>query len=154
MIPTAHITDLQRMEFVQQLLSSDLLLSEWEEQFLASYRMSSRPTLWFTAGRRVSTDKMWMKYGATLNHPYPTDDVRCTARGEARVAPAALPEAQPNGCMYYVRDENKQLVRCNEPAVRENRAGFIYCLEHAELAQKQVKRGGGSLELRTYLPKS
>ena len=153
MIPTAHITDLQRVEFLEKLRCSDLLLTEWEMRFTSSYRLSSRPTLWFTQARKAATDRMWLRLGVLLNHPYPTDDVRRTASGEARVAPAALPEAEANACMYFKRDENRQLVRCNEPAVRENRAGFRYCLEHAELAQKQVKRGGGSLALRTYLPK-
>jgi hypothetical protein len=148
MIATDHITDLQRLGFVQALLNSELMPDEWETRFLASFRSSSRPSLWFTAGRRVSTDKMWMKYSVLLNHPFPTDDVRLSSRP----APPALPPAEAGGCMYFVKDENRQMQRCNLTATKENRAGFLYCEEHAALALKAVKQKGGEMALRIYNP--
>ena len=136
------ITDYQLLNFLQALLGSDLILDEWETRFTASFRASSRPSLWFTFGRRASTIKMWMKYGALLNHPFPTDEVK----------PAGLPRAEADACEYFVKDENRQMARCNAPATRENRAGFRYCAEHADLAQKEVTRRGGKMELRAFRP--
>ena len=146
MINTDYITDLQRLGFVQALLKSDLVPDDWEARFLASFRSSSRPSLWFTAGRRVSTDQMWMKYGSMLDLPFPSDDVRISSRP----APPALPPAEAGCCMYFVKDENRQLQRCNLAATKENRAGFLYCEEHAALAIKAVKQKGGEMALRTF----
>ena len=149
MIATDHITDYLRLGFVQALLKSDILPDEWEARFLASFRQSSRPSLWFTAGRRVSTDKMWMKYGAMLDLPMPKAE---TLKPET--LKEALPRAEAGGCMYFVKDENRQMQRCNIPATKENRAGFLYCDEHAAQALKAVKQKGGEMALRIYQPKA
>ena len=113
-----------------------------------SFRASSRPTLWFTEGRRQATERMWLKYGAELNHPFPTDDVRISARP----APAALPVAARDGCMYFVKDDSRRLVCCNAPATKENRAGFRYCDDHAHIAVQAMKQKGGDMALRKYVP--
>ena len=148
------VTDLQRLEFFQKLNeavkgANGLLLSDWEGNFLASWRLSARPALWFTEGRRKAVDRMWMKLGGEINHPYPSDDATVK-----KPAPAALPVAERGGCMYFVNGENRQLQRCNVPATKENRAGFLYCEEHALVAQKAVKQKGGEMALRNYKPET
>lgn len=139
LLPNA--TDYERVIFLQKLLGSDVLLDEWETRFTASFRLSARPSLWFTEGRRGSTDNLWRKYGALINHPTPADTVQ----------PPALATAVADGCEYFVRDdETRQQVRCNEPAALVSRTGFRYCQMHADIAQKSAKRSGGKLELKTY----
>ncbi len=150
---TTDLTDLQLMGFMQKLDAAEraadgITIDEWELNFLNSFRQSSRPTLWFTAGRRAATDRMWMKLGALIEHPYPTDDVRLSSRP----APAALPVAERDGCMYFVKDDARRLVRCHAAAMWESRTGFLYCEEHADMARKAMKQKGGDLALRIYKP--
>ena len=57
--------DLQRLDFLQALGRRDLPLSGWEQEFLAGFRQSSRPTLWFTSRRRAATDRLLEKYATT-----------------------------------------------------------------------------------------
>jgi len=147
------ITDLERLGFMQKLdvaerADDGIEVDEWEKNFLNSFRHSARPTLWFTHGRRAATDRMWMKLGALIGQPYPTDDVRLSSRP----APAALPVAEPDGCMYFVKDDSQRLVRCNAPATKENRAGFRYCDDHAHMAVRAMKQKGVEMALRIYLP--
>jgi hypothetical protein len=62
--------DLQRFEFLQTLCRRPLPpgmnsvdhLTGWEQEFLASFRHSSRPSLWFTHRRRAATDRLREKY--------------------------------------------------------------------------------------------
>jgi len=68
--------DLQRFEFLQTLAGPASLprtngvdrrpvddhLTGWEQEFLASFRHSSRPSLWFTDRRRAATDRLREKY--------------------------------------------------------------------------------------------
>jgi hypothetical protein len=130
-----NITDLQRLEFMQKLCDdvrreNGLVLDDWEQQFLASFTSSSRPSLWFTAGRQIYTDRMWMKYGGELKHPFPADDVR----------PQALPVADAAGCEVFVRDESRRQVRCNAPATQINLKGMRYCDACAERVTKDLKQ--------------
>lgn len=138
MTSASHITDLQRLEFLQKLLASDLLLTDWEQQFTGSFRSSSRPSLWFTEGRRTSTDKMWMKYGGELNHPFPTDAIA------TKIAPA-----DEDCCQCYVRLDGRQQ-HCNAPAFWQAANGWLYCNEHAEAAQRDFKRMGKALHLSKF----
>jgi hypothetical protein len=127
------VTDHQRFEFMQKLAADQrgenpLDLTDWENSFLASFNSSSRPTLWFTAGRRDATDKLWMKLGGEINHPFPTDDVRPRYAG-----------ASADGCEAFVRDDGGQR-RCNEPAAWVNQKGFRYCNTCLERVQAELKK--------------
>lgn len=68
--------DLLRMQFLQKLHADQgtpnrLNLKGFEREFLASFAMADRPSLWFTVNRNRVTDKLWMKYGDAigLRHP-------------------------------------------------------------------------------------
>lgn len=134
MIETKNITDQQRLEFLRKLIAGDLLLTEWETQFTGSFHGSSRPTLWFTPGRRISTDKMWMKYGADLGLPYPGEMVTLAQRNKVP------PPADAGACEYIVRDEERRQRRCNEPAVLQSRTGFRYCQTCADKMLADMRR--------------
>lgn len=113
-----------------------LILSEWEGNFLASYRQSSRPSLWFTPGRRPCVDKMWMKLGGELNFPHPLD----TVTERPRIA-----EADATGCEYLVKGETGLQQRCNEPAAwqgerRGPRPGLRYCQNHKDALQRSFDK--------------
>ena len=61
---TTHaVSDLARLKFLQALGHSGLPLSAWEQHFLAEFRHSSRPSLWFTNRRRLAADRMFRTYG-------------------------------------------------------------------------------------------
>lgn len=145
-----EITDVARLDFLRLLAATirdpkGLAVSEWEQHFLASWRQSSRPSLWFTPGRRSAVDRMWMKYGGEkeINLPHPSDRVNETA---------AQDKADPDGCEYYVRLEGLQR-RCNDPAEFVNTRDFRYCRAHAEEVQQNGKRRGAAIVLRRYTPK-
>jgi hypothetical protein len=155
MIYTSHITDPQRMNFMQKLsaevfgcsgvsasAANLLILEDWEKGFLSSWRASSRPSLWFIGGRKEATDKLWRKYGLEINYPFPVaHDVR-----------SAVPAADPNGCEFLVKNEAGQINQpCNEPATLVNSHGFRYCDEHGQQARNAIKHRGVRMELRTYL---
>ena len=55
--------DLARLKFLQALGRSGRSLSAWEQGFLADFRQSSRPSLWFTNRRRTATDRMRRAHG-------------------------------------------------------------------------------------------
>ena len=59
---TPAINDLTRLNFLQALGRSGRPLSAWERGFLADFRQSSRPSLWFTDRRREATDRMRRAY--------------------------------------------------------------------------------------------
>lgn len=145
MIPHPKITDHARFVFFQKLEASDLLLSDWEGQFLASWRLSARPTLWFTEGRRIPADKMRMKYGSEpeIGMPFPM----------AETSKPNTPAANKDCCMFLKRDDARRLTPCNDPGELINRNGFIYCTACGEEVQKVLRRRGGHMELRTYTPK-
>jgi hypothetical protein len=144
----SNITDLQRHEFFQALDKdvrsvNGLVLNEWEQNFLSSWRQSSRPTLWFTEGRRKAVDRMWSKLGDELNHRFPL----------AETSAPATPKADAHCCMFLKRDDERRLVPCNEPAEMIGRNGFLYCRACAEEAKKNMKRNNINISLQPYQAK-
>lgn len=134
-ITAEHLT-----EFLRKLQASDVLPSDWERRFLESFGHGNH-TGWFTEGRRKSTEAMWRKYGAMINHPFPGDCVTATN----------LPKANADGCEYIVKLDGVQQC-CNEPAAWENRRRFRYCEMHREVVLKELRRRGGVMELRKFVP--
>ena len=65
----AAINDLERLNFLQALGRSGLPLSAWEQGFLADFRQSSRPSLWFTNRRRQAADRMRRAHGDLAGPP-------------------------------------------------------------------------------------
>ena len=66
---TDAISDLARLNFLRALDRSGLPLSAWEQGFLADFRHSSRPSLWFTHRRRQATDRLRHAYGDFVGGP-------------------------------------------------------------------------------------
>jgi hypothetical protein len=144
MILNPKITDLQRCEFFQKLKASDLLLSEWEQNFMSSH-FHSGGISWFTDGRRESTDKMWMRYGGEVRLPFPED-----------LVPDARPQiadADPAGCEFLMRLDGAAVQsRCNAPAELMRANGFRYCGPHADQVQRDLKRMGKKIHLMPFAP--
>lgn len=136
------LTDNARLNFLRRLINSDLLLTEWEDAFVASFESSSRPSLWFTPGRRISADKMWMKYGPDLNHPFPTDQAELGSN-----KPHRIPSAKAGCCEFLIRGEDGLQRPCNEPAVLQRASGFRYCQTCADKVQSDLKRLGKTIHL-------
>jgi len=132
------ITNEQRAEFLRKLDGSDLVVTDWEAQFIASFLGAYRWWNWFTAGRQASVDQMWMKYGAMLALPYPV------ARPTGKNLP--IEDAAPDACQYRVMEDGRQRV-CNEPAelMRANR--FRYCRAHGDQVRADLKRRGKTIHL-------
>lgn len=68
--------DLQRMTFLQKLdkesrAANAFILSPREKEFLYSFVICDRPSLWFTPRRRRWADDMWKREGDAigLRHP-------------------------------------------------------------------------------------
>ena len=137
-----RITDNERLEFMRFLIDSyrsdGANLDEFEQSFTASFQQSSRPTLWFTEKRRVVTDKMWMKWGGSLNHPYPTD--RVDGGSPSTTGRLPVPPAKEGCCQYLVRGDDGVQRPCNETAVLRRGNGFRYCDQHAEQVREQLKK--------------
>ena len=132
------ITDPMFIHFLERLHTSTrakngVLLTEWESAFLASWvnRCKQSPG-WFTTGRRVALNKMWMRYGPEINWPHPMDRV-------SEAAPIA--EASADGCEYLVREDGRQR-RCNEPATCREPGKLRYCATHGQAVQQDCKRAG------------
>ena len=144
MIPTNSITDAERCNFLRKLDGSELLVSDWEAQFIESFLRASQPTQWFTPGRRVSADKMRMKYGGEpeIKMPFFSD----------RVAAPVLPDADPTGCQFMVRDEERRQRPCNDTAAWQRLNGFRYCESCAEAVKSDLKRRGNVLHLVAFKP--
>lgn len=128
--------DLKRLQFMQCLVADQrkengMLLTEFEQSFLASFSNSSRPSLWFTPGRRPIVDQMWARYGGDINHPHPNDLVQNASR-------PAIADADPDGCQYLVKDEGQQR-RCNEPATCREPGRLRYCAAHGEHVKRVCK---------------
>lgn len=136
MIPNNSISNEERANFLRALDASDLVVSDWEAKFIESFLNAYRWWNWFTEGRQVATDKMWMKYGAMLALPYPKTE------GSGKSMGQKIPEADENGCQFLVGNKP-----CNAPAVKQRRNGFRYCHEHAEQVQRDLKRRGKTMEL-------
>lgn len=144
-ISNAMITDLQYGQFMNKLMEDQrganaLLLGQWEQDFLHSYRYAERQTLWFTPARRQAADRMWMKYGGELKFPHPLDTVHTRPQ---------IPEADPDGCQYLVREDGQQR-RCNTPAELREPGRLRYCAMHGEAAVKAMERAGKTLRLIKY----
>jgi len=138
------ITDQERCVFLRKLDGSELLVSDWESRFIESFLRAANPTLWFTPGRRVSADKMRMKYGREpeIKMPFFSDPV----------AAPFVPEADPTGCQFMVRDEDRRQRPCNAPAAWQRLNGFPYCESHAEAVRSDLKRRGKVLHLVSFKP--
>jgi hypothetical protein len=141
------ITDHQRLNFMTRFVQevrkeNGLQVTPFEFSFSASFAQSSRQSLWFTANRRPCVDRIWMNYGALMDMPFPAL--------KADAARAPLPQADAGCCMYLVFDDSRRQRPCNEPAAFRNYRGFLYCKDHAELAQKALARRGGRMELHPY----
>ena len=141
------ITNQQFIHFLEKLHASTraengVLLTEWENKFLASWLNRCRQSPgWFTTGRREAVNKMWMNYGGEINWPHPMDNVTAVK----------IPDADADGCEFYVKLDGVQQ-HCNAPAAFVNRNKFRYCAEHAEQVQKDLTRRGGHMELRPFKP--
>lgn len=139
------ITDQQFIHFLEKLHASTraengVLLTEWENKFLASWLNRGRQSPgWLTTGRREAVNKMWMSYGGEINWPHPMD----------RVTAVKIPEADADGCEFYVKLDGVQQ-HCNAPASWINKNKFRYCAEHGEAVQKDLRRRGGHMELRPF----
>ena len=148
MIPSSAITDRDRLLFMNKLaqnvrLPHGLLVTPWESDFIASFVRSSRPSLWFTEPRKVATDRMRMKYGSEkeIGMPFPP----------AKSSPAKLPEADPDGCQFVIREAGQQQP-CNAPAERMRTNGFRYCSDHADAVLRDLKRQGKTMHLVPFKP--
>ena len=131
-----NITNAQRTEFMQRLGGSDVLLTDWEKQFYASWAKAPLAD-WYSDGRKKSVEAMWRKYGAMINHPFPGD----------LVTAVKIPEADADGCEFFVKLDSVQQ-HCNAPAAFVNRNNFRYCEAHAEQVQKDLKRRGAVMALQ------
>jgi hypothetical protein len=132
------ITDLQRSEFLAKLHASmraknGVLLPDWESAFLASWLAAMAGSRWFTDGRRMATDKMWMRFGGEINWPHPLDTVALTQ--------LAIADADADGCQYLVREDGRQR-RCNDPATCREPGKLRYCDCHAQAVERDCKRAG------------
>lgn len=134
-----EITDYDRLKFMGKLATSDLNLSDWEQSFIASFRSSSRPSLWFTAPRRRAVDRLRMQYGSLpeINMAMPDPESK----------PRSIPDGDPGCCQFMVRNESGRQVPCNEPATSKTNSGFRYCDIHADQAVKSFKFMGKTLLL-------
>jgi hypothetical protein len=138
------ITDQERCGFLRKLDGSELLVSDWESRFIESFLQSSHDAIWFTPGRRVSADKMRMKYGSEpeIKMPFFSE----------RVAAPVIPDADPTGCQFLERDEYRRQRPCNAPAAWQRLNGFRYCESHAEAVKSDLKRRGKVLHLVAFKP--
>lgn len=138
MIPNANITDEDRAKFLNALSDSarsadGVMLSAWETDFIGNFKKVYRNWHFWTDGRRAATDALRAKFGALIGMPFPL----------AKTSPVPVPAADPNGCEFMMRDEERRMVRCNAPAVSQNRFGFRYCASHEEQVQRDLTRRGG-----------
>ena len=146
-----NITDNERGDFMRELIASfraDVAnLDDFERGFTASFQNSSRPSLWFTPKRRLVADRMWMKWGGILNHPFPTD--RVDGGSPSTTGGSPVPPAKDGCCQYLVRGEDGRQHPCNEPAVLRRGNGFRYCDQHAELVRSELKKMRKTIHLET-----
>lgn len=123
---------------MQRLGGSDVLLTDWEQRFYASW-VKAHLADWYSAGRIKSVEAMWRKYGPLIGRPFPGTSA----------APQSIPPADNDGCEYFVKLDGVQQ-HCNAPAVWINKNKFRYCDPHAEGVQKDLRRRGGHMELRPF----
>jgi hypothetical protein len=148
MIPSSAITDADRVNFMWKLannvrLPNGLIVSPWESNFIRSFTSNSRPSqFFFSDPRRVSADKMRMKYGSEREIAMPFPPAESSAK---------VPEADAGCCMFLVREDGRQQP-CNAPAELMRQNGFRYCREHGEAVQRDLKRSGKTIHLLEYKP--
>jgi hypothetical protein len=131
--------DMGRITFLEKLDASDLMLTDWEQDFVGNFmqaRSDWREQAWWTDGRREASDKMRMKYGVELG----MQEIRKTKTNGGQI-----PEADPGCCMYLVQADGGSQSACNELATCQTRAGFRYCRSHQQIAAEACKRKGTSL---------
>ena len=137
------INDQQFTEFLQKLAAdvrskNGVLLTAWESDFLGTFLGLPTGAFHFTDARRAAVDRMWRRYGGEINFPHPLDVVH---------ERPAIPPADPSGCQYLVRDEERRQRRCNEPATCQEPGRLRYCELHGEAAVQAMKRAGQTLRL-------
>ena len=137
MTPFPPNPDFERGKFLEKLDASELLLSEWEQSFVASYIGAGNRSSWFTPGRRDAADRMRMKFG---HEP----EIKMPLFANAR--PAPTPEAVPGGCEFLKREDGRQQP-CNAPAVWRRQSGFRYCEECADSVRENLRRQGRKINL-------
>ena len=123
---------------MQRLGGSDVLLTDWEQRFYASWAKAHLAD-WYSAGRIKSVEAMWRKYGPLIGVNFP---------GMVAGSPS-IPPADNDGCEYFVKLDGVQQ-HCNVPARWINKNKFRYCDPHAEGVQKDLRRRGGHMELRPF----
>jgi hypothetical protein len=139
MNPPNNITDRERGIFLRKIAKTELMLSEWEQNFVSSY-LASTGSNWFTPGRREAVDRMRRKFGhePEIGMPYPLE-----------VEPTKPAPADPTGCEYLVRGDGLEW-HCNEPAALARASGFRYCQNHADEVRKNLKRRGQVMHLTPF----
>lgn len=137
MILNPSITDADRAAFLRQLGGSDLNVSDWEGDFLFNFMGAGAKFFW-TDARRLSVDKMRMKYGGEpeIKMPYPLEVS----------APVKHAEADAGCCQFLVRLDGRQQP-CNDPAAWQRQNGFRYCEMHADGVRRDLKRQGKTIHL-------
>lgn len=140
MISNSLALDFMNRLVADQRGKNSLNLTQWEEQFVASFSQAYRSWSWFTEGRVKSVDRIWRRYGAELNFPHPLDTV---------VERPKLPDAEPGCCQYILRDAGRQ-TRCNEPATCREPGRLLYCADHGRAVQQDCQRAGIKIALINY----
>lgn len=130
------ISDDQYLEFMKKLSADQhganplMTLDDFKKSFLGSFRSQPRASFFFSDKRRGCTDRMWRKHGPDLNFPHPLDAIN---------GPPKIPDADPAGCQYLVREDGRPQRRCNEPVVCQEPRKLKYCQAHREQVERAVK---------------
>lgn len=144
MISSSAITDLERAKFLEKLSAAarpaqGIMLTPWEVDFVDTFNRSYRYWQFFTEGRRVATDRMWMNYGnfPEVGMPFPV----VARQGDV------IPSADAGCCDFLIFGEDRRQQPCNAPATQMRQNGFKYCEAHAEAVQRDLKRHGKTIIL-------
>lgn len=137
--------DLRRGKFLRALEDSELIVTDWEAQFIASFLdfTSNRPgdePRWWTPGRRDAADKMMSHYAEVANQ----------LPAHAPAPTPALPASEPGKCGYLIRGDDRRQHRCNQPATVTLHHGLELCAAHnrERLAQLERQRQFNQRKLR------
>ena len=138
MILMPNITDDDRAKFLNALSDSartdeGVMLSTWETNFVGTFKNVYRAWQFWTPGRRKATDALRAKFGDLIGMPFPL----------APTTAVQLAPADPTGCEFMMRDEERRMVRCNAPAEVITRLKFRLCGQHNEQVQRDLARRGG-----------
>ena len=121
--------------FLEALDRSDLVLTDWEADFVANYlqaRSEGRGQGWFSDGRIEAAIRMQEKYHVQLNLPGSVKFATPQAKFDLTAAPGC--------CMFLVSDPGHPQRPCNDAAVCQTRTGFRYCEIHRETAAEACRR--------------